>query len=238
MNDLTLSLSNLKIPAMFYNGLYIVLVVLGLIVLHAIFRGIFSKKKNNMQENKTYLFPKAIRVWHWCNVVIFLVLLVTGLLAWIKLMPKDIFLPTHLVFAIMFIFSWAFYVAYNAKSNFENYKLSSGDYSNIAVQVKFYLTGIFKGAKHPHTPKEADKFNSLQKVTYIFLVFVLMPMFIITGMLEQIESIHKLMMQIHIFFCTFVSLLFIIVHIYMATCGDYVSQKLKAMIDGYDRHSI
>ncbi|MFV0480388.1 MAG: cytochrome b/b6 domain-containing protein [Campylobacteraceae bacterium] len=228
MNSTAPLMQGAKIPAMFYTGVEIAGFVLALLLLHVILRALFTKGnilKNGISLNFS---SKTIKIWHFTNVGIFFILLVSGLLAWCKLLPKSIFLPTHLVFAIAFIFSWTFLVAYNALGNYENYRIKKGFFADMFLQIKYYTFGIFKGEKNPHKEIEGSRFNALQSFSYLLLVYFLMPLFIITGMLEQIESIHKLMMQVHIFFCTLVSVLFVMIHVYMAVfCNTSKKEEVR-----------
>lgn len=226
----------ISFPSMFLNGTKIAAVLLALVFLHFVLRAFFAKKGSLQKETKIYLYPKQIRIWHWVNMTTFFVLLVSGLLAWLKLIPKELFLGTHLSFAVLFIFSWTYIVAYNAFGNYGSYKITKDTFKEVCGQLKYYMYGIFKGEKPPHTPAKDNKFNALQKVSYFFMLYIVMPVFIITGMLERIEAIHKIMVQTHIYFCTFATVLFIIIHVYMVFSGSYLTQKLKAMIDGYSRH--
>lgn len=233
MNQLT---TEFVLRPEFVFGAKVVAILLVFIAIHLLLRLVFAKKQNTTSESKIYLYPKLIRSWHWINSGIFFVLLASGLLKWLKIIPKSWFLGIHMSFAVLFIFSWTFLVAYNMLGNFNSYKITKNTFKEAFYQIKYYLFGIFKGEKSPHEPKENSKFNALQRVSYFFVLYILMPMFIITGMLERVQPIHKIMMQTHIFFCTFAVVLFIIVHLYMVFSGDYITQKLKAMIDGYARH--
>jgi len=222
----------IKFPPMFMSGAKIVAVFLVLIFLHIILRVIFTKKRDLQGKSKVYLYPKSIRIWHWTNVVIFLVLLISGFAWWLKIIQeRQTFNMIHISFGVLFVFGWTFLVAYNACGNYSNYKVTKSTFKDAYIQIKYYLCGIFKGENSPHTPTKDNKFNALQKISYFFMVYFLVPMLIITGMLCDVPQIRPIMFKAHVYFCVFASVLFIIMHIYMVLS----SKKLKAMIDGHIR---
>ncbi len=51
----------------------------------------------------------------------------------------------------------------------------------LILQVKYYLFGVFKGEKPPFPENENRKFNPLQKVTYIAVMYVATPLVILSG---------------------------------------------------------
>jgi len=58
------------------------------------------------------------------------------------------------------------------------------DFTDAAIrQAHFYFYGIFHGEKHPLETDPRRKLNSLQKITYLLLLNVLLPFQIVTGVL-------------------------------------------------------
>ena len=51
------------------------------------------------------------------------------------------------------------------------------------LQAKYYGYGLFYGEVNPHHASPENKFNPLQQVAYFFIMLLLLPLQIITGVL-------------------------------------------------------
>lgn len=111
----------------------------------------------------------------------------------------------------------------------------------------FYMSGIFKGEEHPwHEYKLQDprtnKFNPLQRFTYLGIVIFMVPFMIVTGLLliyynrwpewglnwslEPMAVLHTL--------GAFLLLAFFIGHVYLTTTGRTILTYPKSIILGYE----
>ncbi len=220
------------IPQQFVVGATVTGVLAALLLAHWLLRVLFSKTTAGI-ERKIYLYPLPVRIWHWVNLAVFLALLFTGVGGWLKLWNmKGTLINAHIVLASVYLFLWIGFVAYNMLGNGKNYKIRPGILTRCVKQGWYYLAGVMRGAKEPFIPSEGDKFNPLQQVAYAFIIYILIPLFILSGMLQMIEPIHGLMIRTHIFVCTFTAVLFAITHIYMVLSNG----SIKNMIDGYERY--
>jgi thiosulfate reductase cytochrome b subunit len=152
----------------------------------------------------------ATRLWHWVNAVSVFILLGSGLgisnahprlywgryganfdHAWAQLprFPAWITIPAnynlaisrrwHLFFALVFAFGLlAFMVASLLKRHFARLKLSAKDVSarHLAEDVRDHWNFRFHDADDP------GAYNSLQKWSYILVIFVALPVMIFTGL--------------------------------------------------------
>lgn len=93
--------------------------------------------------------------------------------------------------------------------------------------LRYYLHGVFAGETHPHHTTPANKFNPIQRFSYTFILFVLLPLQIITGSLfyffpdlraAGIIGAVDLIAILHTF-TAYSFLAFLIVHVYMITFG-------------------
>jgi len=117
------------------------------------------------------------------------------------------------------------------------------DFTGAAIrQARFYLYGIFKGEKHPFDADPRRKLNSLQKITYILLLNVLLPFQIVTGVLMWgADRWPGIIAQIGGLWVvgpahtlgSYLFLAFLIGHIYLSTTGPTPFSLLRAMITGY-----
>ena len=104
------------------------------------------------------------------------------------------------------------------------------------------MLGIFRGDPHPVPKSERAKHNPLQRLTYLGIAVVLIPLQITSGLLyytynswtkwginldlETIASIHTA--------GAFALVIFLIVHVYMTTTGHTLTCHLKAMCSGWE----
>jgi len=103
---------------------------------------------------------------------------------------------------------------------------------------------MFRGEKHPFPVTEERKFNPLQKVTYVFAMYLGMPLLIISGFvllfpevaLDNVFGMSGLVLNdvLHIA-SGFLLSIFMIIHIYTCTLGAKPSSLFWGMISGYHR---
>ncbi len=199
--------------------------------------------------NKILLYPLWLRIWHWLNVTIFLVLIASGISMHYSA-TNDLFIPfqtamyIHNIAGILLSINFVFYVIFNIiTKNYKHYipKLK-GITDRLFKQGLYYIYGVFKGAKHPYHTSKENKFNPLQQLTYFGIMFFLMPIIIITGwflMFPELAPENVLgmggvwpMAVLHIIVGFFLSI-FMFGHIYLATHGTTLTANFKSMIDGY-----
>lgn len=208
-----------------------------------------------MSENKkVYLQPLPVRVWHWLQALCILVLILTG--AQIRF-PEHFSLASyktviylHNAAGFLLIASFALWLVYYAlvsKTLRRLYIPGLADLDGLLEQALFYGLGYFRGDKNPHHPTPEDKFNPLQKLTYLGLMFALIPLVCITGVLlvnldplrEVINSLGGLRVLAGFHFllaCCFVA--FLPTHIYLTTLGHTPTEHIKTMLTGWEEESL
>lgn len=192
-----------------------------------------------MQRN--ILYSKFERFWHWTQMALVAVLLITGFeihgnisvfgfeyavrlhnsAAW-----SFIGLTSITIFWMLSVGHWRSYIP--TRHNFRE-------------QIKYYTSGIFKGEPSPHINKTIEnKFNPLQRVIYLGLLILAFPAQIITGLLYMYfrypgnpidGSMLKIIAIAHTFLA-FTLVAFLIAHIYMTTTGKRTTSYIKEMITG------
>ena len=196
---------------------------------------------------KVFLHPIPIRIWHWINAGLVLFLLVSGLQLRFPAViifeyNQAVFL--HKIFGYVLVGSylyWFFYYLMTAGLN-KHYMFHAGDAKGMTSQAFFYFFSMFKGSLSPFTPSTHERFNPLQKAAYLSLMLILAPVIIITGVLFSdivyfLNIINfiggiRILDAIHVA-TGYAFLLYLIVHLYMATLGYRVISHIKAMISGY-----
>ena len=97
-------------------------------------------------------------------------------------------------------------------------------------QFRYYAWGIFRGDPHPYPHSEERKFNPLQKLSYIAVMYIFMPVVIITGwglMFPDAVVIGKIFGTsglhladlLHII-SGFVLSMFMFIHVYLCTIAQ------------------
>ena len=108
--------------------------------------------------------------------------------------------------------------------------------------MNFYVFGIFKKKPTPFPTSEDRKFNPLQKLTYVLIMYLSLPIMIITGigLLYPDITLRNVFGQsgivvtdlIHIIFAFFITV-FLFIHIYFATIGHKPLSNFKSMFTGW-----
>ena len=198
-------------------------------------------------RKKLYLYPFFERLWHCVQALLIIGQILTGF---------SIHGTWHLTnFANAHYwhvrFGWALVVLYLAAVL---WILTTGawrqfvpTFQKIQDVVRFYTYGIFKGEEHPwHEIKlknpQVDKFNPLQRFTYLGIVAAMVPFMVVTGLLliyynswpawglhwslEPIAVLHTL--------GAFLLFAFLIGHVYLTTTGHTILTYPASIILGYE----
>ena len=101
---------------------------------------------------------------------------------------------------------------------------------------------MFKGEETPFPVSEKRKFNPLQKYAYIFVMYLFLPVLIITGfalffpeiILEQVFQVSGIMLTAVIHGVTgFLIFIFLLVHLYVASMGKSPGENYRSIITGW-----
>jgi thiosulfate reductase cytochrome b subunit len=204
--------------------------------------------------SSVYLYPIWTRLWHAFNALLYLLLIFTGLsmqysnpdTPWIRF---DIAVSIHNTAGILLSINYFYVIIGNLfTANGKYYRIRLKGFGNeLKVQARYYLFGIFKGEKAPFPINAGRKFNPLQKISYVAVIYFLMPLIIITGW----ALIYPEMIFINKIFGTsglhatalfhlvigFVLSLFMFIHIYLCTIGKPAGTHFRAMLSGWHHHS-
>ena len=202
-----------------------------------------------MATHKLYLYPKWIRLWHAINALLFLLLMITGLSLQYgsgekSLIPFASAVGIHNICAIILTVNYGIFVIGNVITGNGRYytKWRKNLWSKLWKQFLFYAVGIFKGESHPFPITKKQKFNPLQKISYVLAMYLGMPILIISGIALMFpEKISNTIFNISglLFYDVlhivigFVLSLFLLIHLYTCTLGDKPGTLFKSMITGY-----
>lgn len=202
-----------------------------------------------MSENKVYLYPVWVRFWHASNAILCLLLIFTGVSMQYAslespLMSFALAVSMHNISGILLtIFYLVFIIGNLTTWNGKYYRQRiAGFGKEVIKQMRYYSYGMFVGEPAPFKINKTRKFNPIQKMTYIAVMYVLMPFIFITGWALLFPEIivtrlfHfggiTLTSLFHAVLGFFVSL-FLIIHIYFCTVGHTPTSNFKSMVDGY-----
>jgi len=198
---------------------------------------------NKKSSKIVVIFKRFERFWHWAQALMILILLLTGLElhGLFQLFGFAPAVAAHNLIGfvwtglVVLIYSWI---------------LTTGEWQQyfptlkgVEGTLRFYLYGVFKGEKHPHHMTAEDKFNPLQRLGYIAILFGLLPLQVISGFafyffpdlraagvlghVDLIAIVHT--------FNAYALLSFVVIHLYMITFGEKLSTHIKAMITGKEK---
>jgi len=200
-------------------------------------------------SNRLYLYPVWIRLWHWANALLFLILIATGASmhyagAASVLIPFGAAVTLHNFAGVTLTVLYAVFAVGNiVTGNYKHYlPRLRGLIGRLLAQTRYYLFGIFTGAPHPTHATAEQKFNSLQQVTYLMIMYVLVPLLIATGWFlffpeqypEQFMGAGGLwpLAAGHTLLGYF-GTLFMLGHAYLGTTGHTPTTNFKGMWNGW-----
>lgn len=200
-------------------------------------------------EDKLYLYPIWVRSWHWLNAILCLILIITGLSMQYSdpeypIIRFDYAVAIHDTAGIVLTISYLFFLLGNIfTSNGNQYLFRlKGYFKNVSKQFRYYAYGMFKGEKPPFEITEKNKFNPLQRFSYVVIMYIATPMVVVTGLmllypeyfLHDIfgnRSIHYTDL-VHVV-VGFIISLFMIIHVYFCTIGLKPWSNFRAMFTGF-----
>ncbi|MBZ0243660.1 MAG: cytochrome b/b6 domain-containing protein [Bacteroidales bacterium] len=195
---------------------------------------------------KAYVYKGFERFWHWNQSLLIFLLALTGfeIHSSFSLFGYETAVDLHnkaawaLIILIIFAIFWHF-----TTGEWKQYIPTT---ENLRAQAEFYLFGIFRNAPHPTKKTLISKLNPLQRLVYLGLKVLIIPVMVVSGLLYmfyrypqdggiQIINVDNLeiIALIHTF-GAFILMAFVIVHLYLITTGHTVTSNLKAMITGWE----
>jgi thiosulfate reductase cytochrome b subunit len=199
--------------------------------------------------HRVYLLPLWLRVWHWTNALLIIVLAATGFSLHFAgegayLVPFSLAARIHDIAGIALVAAYAFFVIANIVSgNWWQYvPKPPGVMNRVMVQTKFYLWGIFRGEPHPYPPTKEVNFNAMQALMYWAIMYLVMPFVLLTGLVfffptlapDRLFGLDGLLpVATAHYLAGAVIVLFMIAHIYLGTTGNRPTSMFKMMITGW-----
>ena len=191
---------------------------------------------------KIYIYKSFERFWHWTQVLLIGFLALSGfeihssynLLGYHNAVQYHDIAAWAFLVLIVFSFFWHF-----TTGEWRQYKPTL---KLLVEQIEYYITGIFKGAEHPTKKLIYNKFNPLQRLIYLGLNILVIPVMGLSGFafmylnypntalelngLDIVALIHTI--------GAFSLVTFVIVHVYLTTTGHKPLSAIMAMLTGWE----
>ena len=190
-----------------------------------------------------YLYTRYERFWHWLQMALILILLVTGFEVHDKLhlLGYERAVKVHNFVGLTWLIAFAFFVFWVFTTG--EWKQYIPTTKKMFEVIRYYAFGIFRGENHPVPKRKDAKHNPLQRLTYLSLAALLLPLQMATGFLYWgynswadwgLSGLSLQVIAIVHMAGAFAILTFLVVHVYMTTTGHSLTAHVKAMITGWE----
>lgn len=196
-----------------------------------------------LNMKRVYLYSKFERFWHWIQAILISLLLITGFEVHgsYELFGFKRAEELHSLFGISWVILYIFIVFWLLTTGqWKQYIPTTKRLFNV---MRYYAYGIFHGESHPVQKKPEAKHNPLQRLTYLGLASLLIPIMLCTGLLYYYYNDWQAwglgflglgtVATLHVI-CAFMILIFYIVHVYMTTTGHSLTAHVAAMFTGWE----
>lgn len=186
------------------------------------------------------------RFWHWTQAVLILLLGFTGfeIHGSFEFLGYRQAVSVHNAAAIGFLVLIAFAMFWHFTTG--EWRQYIPTRQMLRAQVDYYITGIFRDAPHPTRKTLTNKLNPLQKVVYLGLKILVIPVMVVSGFLYMFHRYPQghgsallgaggftTVAVVHTAGAFFL-IAFVIGHIYLTTTGHSPLSNLRAMLTGYE----
>jgi len=198
-------------------------------------------------NNKIYFYPIWLRIWHGLNALGIIILIITGIS--MQSIESTLFnfnttVTLHNIAGTLVTLSYfIFFIGNLVTDNSKFYIIKPQGFLKRPIkQARYYIWGMFHGMKAPYPLSEKRKFNPLQKYSYLFVMYIVVPLVIISGIALLfpeiiIENIYNYSgIYITAIFHSalgFIISIFLIIHLYVASIGKSPLENFKSIITGW-----
>lgn len=198
---------------------------------------------------KLYFYPVWLRIWHGINALGVIILIITGIsmqssIESAQVVGFKMIVNVHNIAGIVVALSYVvFFIGNIITSNGKFYLIKpSGFLKRPLKQAYYYAWGMFHGMEPPYPLSEKRKFNPLQKYFYVLVMYLAVPVVIITGIgllfpeiiIDEVYTFSGVFVTavLHSAMGFFISI-FLIIHLYVASIGKSPLENFKSIITGW-----
>jgi len=198
--------------------------------------------------NKIYFYPLWLRIWHGINAIGIILLIISGILMQSgneKIAVNfNLYINIHNYSGIIVSLNYLLFCFGNLLTdNKKFYIVKPRSFVKRPIkQAYYYAWGMFHGMKPPYPLSEKRKFNPLQKYSYIFVMYLAVPLVIISGfsllfpelIIDKFYNMSGVFLTVilHSAMGFFISV-FLIIHLYIASIGKSPLENFKSIINGW-----
>jgi len=198
---------------------------------------------------KLYLYPLWLRLWHGVNAVCIILLILTGISLHYSgrsflLIDFKSAIAIHNLAGLLVSLNYLVFIAGNiVTGNGRHYRIKVQGLTNrISKQINYYLRGMFRNEDSPFPVTSKRKFNPLQKYAYILIMYVVVPLLIVSGIallfpeiiIDKIFRVSGIMITAIVHgIMGFMVFVFLLVHLYVASLGKSPVRNYKSIITGW-----
>lgn len=199
-------------------------------------------------EHKIYFYPVWLRIWHGINALGIIILIITGITMNSGMEKSMISFNLNIKLhnysgAIVSLNYLLFLLGNLITNNSKFYIVKPKNFLKRPMkQAYYYAWGMFHGMKTPYPLSEKRKFNPLQKYFYIIVMYLAVPLVIISGIglmfpeliFNKIYNISGVLITAvtHSAMGFFISV-FLIVHLYVASIGKSPFDNFRSIVNGW-----
>lgn len=200
------------------------------------------------ENTKLYFYPVWLRIWHAVNALGIILLILTGFslqsgidAAFINFkLAVNLHNIAGITVAINYLL---FFIGNFVSQNIKFYLIKPmGFIKRPMKQAYYYAFGMFRGMKSPYPLSEKRKFNPLQKYAYVAVMYLVVPIVIISGfallfpeiIIDKIYTFSGVFLTAitHSAAGFFISI-FLLIHLYVASIGKSPIENFKSIITGW-----
>lgn len=220
--------------------------VLAALVIHGLLRVFLGRRSRTADAPGERIYPLAVRVLHWSNAALFLVLLATGLSIHAPgsalSLPMEFSVGVHDAAGVLLAANFTAFLLYSLLSGdiLQYIPFRSGMMRRFGQQLHYYLAGIFSGAEKPHHVTASRRMNPVQQLTYLLVYCLGMFVLLGSGLLLLVpalaatfapEATTRCLATAH-YLLAVGYMAFLLLHVYMTTTGKRLFSLLKGMVTG------
>ena len=200
------------------------------------------------KNTKLYFYPVWLRIWHAVNALGIILLIITGFTLQSgndsSLISFKLAVNIHNISGIVVTINYLlFFIGNILTQNIKFYLIKPmGFIKRPMKQAYYYAFGMFRGMKAPYPLSEKRKFNPLQKYAYVAVMYLFVPIVIITGfallfpeiIIDKVYALSGVFITAvtHSAIGFFISI-FLIIHLYVASIGKSPAENFKSIITGW-----
>jgi thiosulfate reductase cytochrome b subunit len=195
---------------------------------------------------REYVYPGFERFWHWTQAGLILFLALTGfeIHGSLRFFGFEQAVELHGTAALALMVLVAFAIFWHLTTG--EWRQYLPTFRNLREQVAYYAVGIFRSAAHPVRKSRVSKLNPLQRLVYLALKVLVIPVVVSSGLVYMlyrypqrhgIEALDVSGLEAIAVLHTagaFLLVAFLVGHVYLITTGRTLSSNLEAMITGYE----